>query len=105
MIQNSGKRREGRMKSRRQGKFEADNDKFARVSPDGDDVYGITKQMGRTIYNALGENQLCNGGLELADEDHMKAWVERHARLLNVEFEWPGNKLPKVSLIAGLLTV
>ena len=31
----------------------------------------------------------------------MKAWVEHYARLLNVEFEWPSNKLPEVPPNAG----
>ena len=32
----------------------------------------------------------------------MKAWVEHYVRLLNVELEWPSNKLPEVQPNAGL---
>ena len=52
-----------------------------------------------------GENCVHNdsGELALTDEDKMKAWVERYARLLNVEFEWPSNELPEVPSTAGHL--
>ena len=31
----------------------------------------------------------------------MKAWVEHHARLLNVEFEWESDRLPEVAPLEG----
>ena len=49
--------------------------------------------------HVAGENYVCidAGELSLTDESKMMAWVEHHARLLNVEFEWPSNKLHEVS--------
>ena len=45
----------------------------------------------------MGEKPVRNdaGELSLSDEDKMKAWVEHYARLLNVEFEWPSDSLPR----------
>ena len=77
---------------------EAEKEGFATVSPDGDGVFHITKQMDRTSQDAVGENCVCNnaGELALTDEDKMKAWVEHYVRLFCVEFEWPSNELPGI---------
>ena len=58
--------------------------------------------MDRTNQDIVGENCVRNYAVELAltDEDK-KAWVEHCARLLNIEFEWPSDKLPKVSPTAS----
>ena len=41
------------------------------------------------------------GELATSDEAKLDAWVEHYARLLNVEFDWPSDKLPEVAPIAG----
>ena len=84
-------------------KSEAEKEEFATVTPNGEGVFRIAKQMDRTNQDIVGENCVCNdaGELALSDEAKMKAWVEHYARLLNVEFEWPSDVLPEVPPTAG----
>ena len=84
-------------------KSEAEKEEFATVSPNGDGVFRIAKQMDRSNQDIVGENCVRNdaGELALTDEAKMKAWVEHYARLLNVEFEWPSSELPEVPPTAG----
>ena len=79
-------------------KSEAEKEEFATVSPNGDGVFHIARQMDCTNQDIVGENCVCNdaGELALTNEDKMKAWVEHYARLPNVEFEWPSNELPEI---------
>ena len=58
-------------------KSEAEKEEFARVSPNGDGVFRIAKQMDRTNQDIIGKNCVCNdaGELVLTDDDKMKAWV------------------------------
>ena len=74
-------------------KSEAEKEEFTTVSPGGDGVSRIAKQIDRTNQNCV-----CNdaGELVLTDEDKMKAWFQHYARLINFEFEWPSNELPEV---------
>ena len=85
-------------------KFKAEKEEFATVSPNGEGVFRIAKQIQRINQDVVGENCVRNdtGELALSDDDKMKAWVEHYARLLNVEFEWPGDELPEVAPTAGL---
>ena len=71
-------------------KSEAEKGEFAKVSPDGDGVFGVPPKMDRTNQNIVHENCVSNdaGGLAPIDEDKMNVWTEHYARLLNVEFEW-----------------
>ena len=59
--------------------------------------------MNHENQDIVGENCVKNdaGQLSLTDEDKMKAWVQHQSRLLNVEFPWPKDQLPKVAPIAG----
>ena len=84
-------------------KSEAVKEEFATVSPNGDGVFRIAKQMDRTNQDIIGENCIRNdaGELALSDDDKMKAWVEHYARLLNVKFDWPNEELPDVPPTAG----
>ena len=84
-------------------KSEAEKEEFAEVSPNGDGVFRIAKQMDRANQDIIGENCVRNdaGELALSDEDKMKAWVEHYTRLLNIEFEWPVDELPEVAPKAG----
>ena len=77
-------------------KSEAEKEEFANISPSGDGVYRIARQMDRTNQDVVGEKCIRNdaGELSLSDEEKKKAWVEHYARLLNVEFEWPKEHLP-----------
>ena len=52
--------------------------------------------MDRTNEYIVVENCERNDAGELTDENKMKAWVEHCARLLNVDFDWPSNKLSEV---------
>ena len=67
---------------------------FATLSPDGDGVFRIAKQMDCTNQDFDGENCVCNdaGELVLTDKDTMKAWVEYYARLINVAFHWSSSE-------------
>ena len=82
---------------------EAGEEEFANISPSGDGIFRIAKQMDHTNQDVVGEKCVRNdaGELSLSDEEKMKAWVEHYARLLNVEFEWPRDQLPDVAPIAG----
>ena len=84
-------------------KSEAEKEEFTAVSPDGDGVFHIVKQLDRRNQDIVGENCVCNvvGELVLTEEDKMKAWVEHYSRLLNVEFEWPSNELLEAPPTAG----
>jgi hypothetical protein len=84
-------------------KSEAEKEEFANISPSGDGVFRLAKQMDRTNQDVVGEKCVRNdaGELSLSDEEKLKAWVEHYARLLNVEFEWPRDQLPDVAPIAG----
>ena len=84
-------------------KSEAEKEEFATVSPDGDNVFRIAKQMAHTNRDIVSENCVRNDAGELAinDEDKLNAWVEHYARLLNVEFDWPSDTLPEVAPTAG----
>ena len=84
-------------------KSEAEKEEFANISPSGDGVFRIAKQMDRTNQDVVGEKCVRNdaGELSLNDEEKMKAWVEHYARLLNVEFDWPRQHLPDAPPIAG----
>ena len=81
----------------------AEKEEFTTVSPDGDGIFHIEKQMDCTNRDIFGENRVRYdaGDLALTDEVKMKAWAEHYARLLNVEFEWSSNELPGVPLTAG----
>ena len=70
-------------------KSEAEKEGFATISPDGDDVFRIAKQMDHRNQDIVGENCVHNDAdkLALTGKDKMKAWVEHYARLLNDEFE------------------
>ena len=84
-------------------KSEAEKGEFATLSPDGDSVFRITKQMDQRNQDIVDENCARNdaGELALTEEDTMKAWVEQYARMLNVEFVWPSIELPEVPPTAG----
>ena len=84
-------------------KSEAEKEEFSKISPNGDGVFRIAKQIDRANQDVVGEKCVRNdaGVLALTDEDKMKAWVEHYSRLLNVEFEWPSNELPEVAPTAG----
>lgn len=84
-------------------KSEAEKEEFANISPNGEGVFRIAKQMDRTNQDVVGEMCVKNdaGELALNDDSKMKAWVEHYARLLNVEFEWPSDTLPEVDPVAG----
>ena len=59
-------------------KSKAEKEEFATVSPNGDGVFRIAKQMDRRNQDIIGENCVHNdaGELVLTDEDKIKAWVE-----------------------------
>ena len=64
-------------------KAEAEEEEFATVSPNGDGVFCIAKQMDHTNQDVIGDNSVSNdaGELALTDNDKMEAWVERYAKL------------------------
>lgn len=84
-------------------KSESESMEFASVSPNGDGIYRIAKQMDRTNQDVVGENCIRNdvGEMALSDSDKLKAWVEYYSQLLNVEFEWPSNELPESTPVEG----
>ena len=61
-------------------KSEAGKDEFTAVSPGGDGVFHIAKQMELANQDMLGWNCVHNyaGELALTDEDMMTVWVEHH---------------------------
>ena len=79
-------------------KCEAEQEELTTVSPDGGGVFRITKQMDCENQEFVGEICVSNDSGEhgLTDEDKMKAYVERYAWLINVEFEWPSNELSEL---------
>ena len=74
-------------------KSEVEKEECVTVSPDGDGVFLIAKQMDCRNQDIIGENCVRNDAGELAftEEDQMKAWVEHYARLLKVELVRPSN--------------
>ena len=86
-----------------QAKSEAEAETFRDINPHGSDIYRIARQMDRRNQDIVGEKCVKNdaGELTLTDADKMKAWVEHHSRLLNVEFDWPRELLPDVAPTAG----
>ena len=68
---------------------DAEKEELATVSPNGDGISRISKQMGRKNQDVAVEDNVRNnaGKLALTDEDKIKAWVEHYDRLLNVEFD------------------
>ena len=84
-------------------KSEVEKEEFTVVSPDGDGVFCIAKQMDCRKQDITCENCVRNDAGELAptDENQMKAWVEHYAGLLKVEFVWPSNELPQVTPTDG----
>ena len=59
-------------------KSEDERGVFADISPTGDGVFRLAKQMDRTNQDVVGDKCVRNdaGELSLSDEDKMKAWVE-----------------------------
>lgn len=84
-------------------KSAAEEEQFRDISPEGDGVFRIAKQMDRSNQDVIGEKCVKNdaGELSLSDEDKMAAWVEHYTRLLNVEFDWPSDSLPYVPPVEG----
>ena len=81
-------------------KSEAEKEEFATISPDGDGVFRIAKQMDCTNQGVIGKSCVRNDAGELAvtdvtDDEKMKARVDPYVRLLNVEFELPSDELPQ----------
>lgn len=80
-------------------KWEADKKTFTDISPHGNKVFLLAKQMNRTNQDVIGEKHVWNdsGELSLSDDQKMKAWFEHYSGLLNVEFDWLSNMLPEVA--------
>ena len=76
---------------------------FKVVDPLGSNVFKIAKQMDQTNQDIAGEKCVRNdaGELSLSDDEKMKAWVEHYSKLLNVEFDWPRDLLPKAEPVEG----
>ena len=55
-------------------------------------VFQIAKQMDRANQDISGASCVRNdaGRLSILDKDKLKAWIEHYARLLNVNFDCPG---------------
>ena len=72
---------------------EAEKEAFAHISPYGNEIFHIAKQMDKTNQDVVGEKCMKNdaGELSLSDDRKMKSWVEYYIRLLNVEFQWPSD--------------
>ena len=84
-------------------KSEAEKEAFAHISPNGNEIFHIAKQMDKTNEDVVGEKCVKNdaGELSLSDEQKMKSWVEYYNSLLNVEFEWPSDTLDNVAPTSG----
>ena len=67
-------------------KSKAEKEEFAPVSPDGDGVFRIVKQMDSTNQDVVGEKCVRNGADEVALTDGMGRAL---CWLLKIEFEWP----------------
>ena len=76
-------------------KSEAEKEAFALISPNGNEIFHIAKQIDKTNQDVVGEKCMKNdaGELSLSDDQKMKSWDEYYSRLLNVEFEWPSDHL------------
>ena len=84
-------------------KFEAEKEAFAHISPNGNEIFHIAKQMDKTNQDVVGEKCVKNdaGELSLSNDQKMKSWVEYYSRLLNVEFEWPSDTVDDVAPTSG----
>ena len=84
-------------------KSEAEKEAFSHISPNGNEILNIAKQMDKTNQDVVGEKCLKNDAdeLSLSDDQKMKSWVEYYSRLLNVEFEWPNDTLDNVAPTSG----
>ena len=84
-------------------KSEAEKEAFAHISPNGNEIFHIAKQMDKTNQDVFGEKCVKNdaGELSLSDNQKMKSWVEYYIRLFNVEFEWPSDTLDNVAPTSG----
>ena len=53
--------------------------------------------------DVVGEQCVRNdaGEPSLTEEAKMKAWVEHYSRLMNIEFDWPRDKLPNIDPVVG----
>ena len=80
-------------------KSEAEKEVFAHISPNGNEIFHIAKQMDKTNQDVVGEKCVKNdaGELTLSDDQKMKSWVEYYSRLLDVEFEWSNDTLDNVA--------
>ena len=84
-------------------KSSAGEEIFRNVDPKGSTVYRIARQMADRNQDVVGEQCVRNdaGEPSLTEEAKMKAWVERYSRLMNIEFDWPRDKLPNADQVAG----
>ena len=83
-------------------KSEAEKEAFAHISPNGNEICHIAKQMDKTNQDVVGEKCVNDAGeLSLSDDQKMKSWVEYYSRLLNVEFEWPSDTLDNIAPTSG----
>ena len=76
---------------------------FSSVDPKRSTVYHIARQMADRNQDVVGEQCVRNdaGEPSLTEEAKMKAWVEHYSRLMNIEFDWPRDKLPNADQVAG----
>ena len=76
---------------------------FRNVDPKGSAVYRIAWQMSERHQDVIGEQCVRNdaGEPSLTEVAKMKAWVEHHCRLKNVEFDWPSDKLPNAAPVVS----
>ena len=74
-------------------------DEFAK----GDSAFWFANQMDRSNQDISVESCVRNDFREEAilDSDKLKEWVEHYARLLNGEFDWPSETLPKTTPVDG----
>lgn len=70
---------------------------------DSNEFIRISKQVAHENKDVVREKYVRNdtGQLSFTDKDKIKAWVEHYSRLLNVEFDWPKEELPKAAPIEG----
>ena len=80
-------------------KSSAGEEIFRNVNPKGSTVYRIARQMADRNQDVVGEQCVRNdaGEPSLTEEAKMKAWVEHYSRLMNIEFDWPRDKLPNAA--------
>ena len=84
-------------------KSEAEKEAFAHISPNGNEIFHIAKQMDKTNQDVVGEKCVKNdaGELSLSDEQKMKSWVDYYNILLKVEFEWTSDTPDNVAPTSG----